>query len=105
MHCLEFAPAVKLDIMTPEGMVSAFPCPKTISAQSPGLKPRELLPSAYYSEPKNHFLCNAKSDPSSFTLLKPCPSFPPFSTPTMTMLPLLPWTQPDLLGGHLAAWT
>lgn len=49
MHCLEFAPAVKLDIMTPEGMVSAFPCPKAISAQSPGLKPRELLPSAYYS--------------------------------------------------------
>lgn len=33
VHCLEIAPAVKLDSMAPKGIVSPFPCPKTSSLQ------------------------------------------------------------------------
>lgn len=80
MHCLEFAPAVKLDIMAPKGSSVPFHARRQALLKSPILKPRQLLPPAYYPQPKSHSLCHPDSDPSSSTLLRTCPSFPPFST-------------------------
>lgn len=79
MHCLEFAPAVKLDIMAPEGSSLPFHAQRQALLKSPILKPRQGLSAAYYPLPKSHSLCGPDSDPSS-TLLRPCPSFPAFST-------------------------
>lgn len=79
MHCLELVPAVKLDIMAPKGSALPFHAQRQALLKYPVLKPRQLLPPALYPQLKSQSLCNPDSDPSS-TLLRPCPSFPPFST-------------------------